>query len=109
MADRTKEELREFLNGQLHLKPKDRDWALTDGEIHTMLVSLRVLILEASKIVDTSERTKKNLLAFDWATMMGEYCPGFTKYLETNRVKILDEAAEIFAKSEEEPTTEVTE
>lgn len=109
MVDRTKEELREFLNSQLHLKPADRDWALTEGEIHTMLVSLRVLIMKASKITDDSERVKKNQQAFDWATMMGEYCPGFTKYLETNRVKILDEAAEIFAKFEEALPTEVAE
>ena len=32
MVDRTKEELREFLNSQLHLKPADRDWALTSKE-----------------------------------------------------------------------------
>lgn len=92
MADRTKEELRDFLNSQLHLKPKDRDWALTDGEIHTMLVNARVLFLQAEKIVDEAERIKKIHQAVHWATMLGEYCPGCMHYLEVNAGTIFKDA-----------------
>ncbi len=107
MVDRTKDELREFLNSQLHLDPKDRDWTLTEGEQHILVVGLKVHMLKADKIADADERIKKTQQLFYWVGLLTSYCPGLAKYLGENKRKIFDDADEILKKAEEAQTAEV--
>jgi len=100
MVDRTLQELREFLNGQASIPAEKRDWALTDGEMHTLGAHLKATVMLYTE-KETPETKKNYQGAFQWSLLLGTYCTGFSEHLSKNIKSISAEAEELIRKKKE--------